>query len=232
MNKIEIWKDIEGYEGLYQISSFGRVKSFVYKEKILKPTTGRTDGYVRISLHKDRRIRTYTIHRLVACAFIPPIADKPYINHIDGNKQNNYVGNLEWCTASENQFHAVERGLSSINHPKKSKAVDMFSRDGELIATFPSLAEAHRQTTVAISNIYQCCKHGCKTAGGYVWRYHNEDMSPKEKSEKEFRINKIITELYNCTDIALLDLIQQLLGKVSGAIRSGKYSVEIKTSGE
>ena len=216
----ETWKAVKGFEGLYQISNFGRVKSLVYKEKILKPITSKTDGYVRIGLHKNRTIYTRTIHRLVAEAFIENPMKKPHVNHIDGNKQNNHVRNLEWCTASENQFHSLEVGLRTRNHPDKSKPVDMFTKDGEFLKTFPSIAEAMRQTSVGSSNIYQCCakKYGCKTAGGYIWRYHDELLTPEEKSLKESYVKEIYTEVCKCNDMALLDLIHRLLCKESGQL--------------
>lgn len=119
----EIWKDIIGYEGLYQISSLGRVKAlpktlqysdgrlYHYKEKILKYSTG-TSGYPTLHFYSLEGVReTCMIHRLVASAFIPNIDNKPTINHMDGNKQNNSVSNLEWNTYTENQEHARLTGL-------------------------------------------------------------------------------------------------------------------------
>ena len=121
--EVEIWKDIEGYEGLYQVSSEGRVKALAktllysdgrlynYKEKILKYSTG-TSGYPTLHFYSLESVReTRMIHRLVAAAFIPNTDSKPTINHIDGNKENNCVGNLEWNTYCENQEHARLTGL-------------------------------------------------------------------------------------------------------------------------
>lgn len=117
----EIFKDIKGYEGLYAVSNYGRVKSlpkqvfnhngfFYRKEKIIKPGKD-TKGYLRISVCLNGKQHTYKIHRLVAQAFIPNPENKPQVNHIDGNKQNNHVENLEWCTNQENQDHAWKNGL-------------------------------------------------------------------------------------------------------------------------
>ena len=104
----EIWADIVGYEGHYQISTFGRVKSFYRgKQRILAPFIDK-DGYFQIALGRGKKFK---IHRLVATAFIPNPDDKPQINHIDGNKMNNHVNNLEWCTNRENQNHALQTGL-------------------------------------------------------------------------------------------------------------------------
>lgn len=117
----EIWKDIKGYEGLYQVSNLGRVKALakridkgkchrIFPEKILVPIeTNR--GYLRIKICKDRKIYKLRIHRLVAEAFIINIENKPEVNHIDGNKKNNNINNLEWVTSKENKDHAVRMGL-------------------------------------------------------------------------------------------------------------------------
>lgn len=106
--KNEIWKDIDEFKGMYQVSNLGRVKSLNYrrtgKESILKYSTN-NDGYKTVCLHKDGKQTTRLIHKLVAISFIPNIQNKPQINHIDGNKDNNCVDNLEWCTFKENIIH-------------------------------------------------------------------------------------------------------------------------------
>lgn len=119
---IEEWRDIKGYEGLYQISNLGRVKSLnrvvicsngtshKIKEKILK-NGYMTSGYLFVVLRKDDKSKNHSIHRLVAKAFIPNPKNCTDVNHIDGNKQNNCLYNLEWCTRSENLKHAVNIGL-------------------------------------------------------------------------------------------------------------------------
>lgn len=130
---VEVWKDIEGYEDIYQISSFGRVKSlsrwrdtrsgsgYVTKEKIMSPKTSKT-GYLNIGLHSGGK-KFFSIHRLVATAFVPNPGNKPTVNHIDGVKTNNSSYNLEWSTHSEQMIHAVEMNLvEKRGSPKFSKA--------------------------------------------------------------------------------------------------------------
>lgn len=123
MNNVveEVWKDIEGYEGIYQVSSIGEVKSIFYnkKPKILKRSKT-TTGYYKVELYKDKNRKSFKVHRLVAKAFILNPESKPNINHIDGNPLNNHVNNLEWCTQKENVLHAIETGLKKkICIPKK-----------------------------------------------------------------------------------------------------------------
>lgn len=108
----EIWKDIEGYEGLYEVSNYGRIKSkkFKNKEKIIKSFIG-SNGYPTITLYSNNHfIKKFSIHRLVAQAFIPNPNNYPQVNHIDLNKFNNFYSNLEWCTHNMNIQHAVYNG--------------------------------------------------------------------------------------------------------------------------
>ena len=120
----EIWKEIKGYEGLYQVSNLGNIKHLKFKkknvltggfslikERILKPVK-HYNGYVYVDLHKNGSHKITAIHRIVALNFIDNINNKPQVNHFDGNKENNNVINLEWCTMSENMIHALNNGLS------------------------------------------------------------------------------------------------------------------------
>ena len=119
---MEIWKDIEGYEGLYQVSNKGRIKSLNYKrtgkEGILK---GKADknGYLIVFLYKNRKPKPFLIHRLVAEAFIPNVNDLPEVNHIDENKENNHVENLEWCTRKYNMNYGTRTKRSVENRKGK-----------------------------------------------------------------------------------------------------------------
>lgn len=118
----EIWKDIIGYKGLYMVSNFGRVKALsktvmsgrgyvarLHGDRIMKVNNTKTYSYV--ILQNSKQIKSFLVHRVVALLFIPNPENKPQINHIDGNKNNNHVDNLEWCTRSENMRHAHKNGL-------------------------------------------------------------------------------------------------------------------------
>lgn len=115
---MEVWKDIQGYEGLYQISNMGNVKTLkrttsynrIIEEKI-KSQREKYDGYLRVTLCKNGKKSTIAVHRLVAQTFIPNPINKPQVNHIDCNKKNNCVDNLEWADNFENMRHAWENGL-------------------------------------------------------------------------------------------------------------------------
>lgn len=110
----EIWRDICGYEGLYQVSNFGRVKSLHFgREKLLKAGVSNT-GYANVTLKKNTTKKTFHVHVLVAKAFLPNPDEKREVNHIDGDKQNNRVENLEWVTSSENTRHAIQNGKMKI----------------------------------------------------------------------------------------------------------------------
>jgi hypothetical protein len=110
---MEIWKDIPEWEGLYQVSNLGRVKS-LRKRIILKPLKLRK-GYLGVEFRESNKRKHFRVHRLVALVFIPNPENKPEVNHKDGIKSNNHVDNLEWCTASENVQHAYDTGLKKPN---------------------------------------------------------------------------------------------------------------------
>jgi hypothetical protein len=107
MELLEIWKDVEGYEGSYQISNFGRVKSLIGNEKILNPRKNNF-GYCQVALNNHRHRKNYLISRLVATAFINNPDASPYVNHIDSNPSNNHIDNLEWCTQRHNIQHSIK----------------------------------------------------------------------------------------------------------------------------
>lgn len=179
---MEIWKDIKDYEGLYQVSNLGRVKSLdridsnkhPIKERLLK--CGKVDGgYLAVALCKNGKYKTFLIHRLVAQAFIPNPNNLPQVNHKDENKHNNCVQNLEWCDQKYNNNYGTRIQLASnklINHHKLSKIIlQIDAETNEVIKEFPSIAEVQRQLGFGENAIRHCCKGRTKTSNGYKWKY-------------------------------------------------------------
>lgn len=133
----ELWKDIKGYEGLYKVSNYGRVKSMsryrkginnklvLLKDKILKSNDDCSKGYLVVSLSKENKHKNYKIHRLVAETFIPNPNNYPQVNHIDGDKHNNNINNLEWCSCKQNIKHAWENGLNYVSEKHKKVASEI-----------------------------------------------------------------------------------------------------------
>jgi hypothetical protein len=126
----EKWRDISGYEGIYKVSDLGKVKSFHRKSPMILKQTLTKEGYMRLELNNSGISKKFTVHRLVAAAFVDNPENKKEVNHIDGNKQNNTKSNLEWNTSSENQLHAFDTGLQkgrkgSNHHNAKLVAKDV-----------------------------------------------------------------------------------------------------------
>lgn len=171
----EIWKDIEGYEGKYQVSNLGRVKSLsnnkTKKEKILKPRKDK-DGYLLVTLCKNGKNKTYKVHRLVVENFMGKPLDKDYysVNHIDEGKSNNKLENLQYCTVKYNANYGTRNERMSKS---KNKPVIGINKINGYICEFNSISEAGIVTTINISNIAECCKGKRKSAGGYRWFYAN-----------------------------------------------------------
>ena len=174
---MEEWKKIKGYEGKYQVSNEGRIKSLgnnkTRKEKVLKPAKNK-DGYLFVKLYKNCEYKKYFIHRLVATAFISNPNNLPQVNHKDEDKTNNNVNNLEWCNAKYNVNYGtrnerVAHKLSklNINNPKRSKKVLCI----ETNIIYESVNEAARQTKIDCGGISRACNGKLKTAGGYYWKY-------------------------------------------------------------
>ena len=116
---MEIWKDIKGYEGMYQASNLGQIKSLkLKKEKILKQCKNE-HGYLVVNLCKNGKWKTCRVHRLIADTFIPNPENKPCVNHINGQKDDNNIKNLEFCTYSENMFHAYKNNLNNAKTPTR-----------------------------------------------------------------------------------------------------------------
>ena len=162
---VEEWRDVVGYEGLYKVSNLGNIKSLI-KDRLLKPSE-HNRGYLLVVLTKNHKHKHCYVHRIVAEAFIKNIESKTEVNHIDGNKKNNRVENLEWCTGIENMLHACETGLRNVCKPI---CVQIVSKDGKVIKEFSSIGEASRETGVNIGNISKCCNGYCESAKGIIFR--------------------------------------------------------------
>lgn len=180
---VEVWKDIiveykgiiYDFNGLYQISNYGRVKSLNYnktgKEKILKPYKQKS-GHLSIILYKNgKKVSTY-VHRLVATCFIDNPHNYPVVNHKDENPSNNCVDNLEWTTEQYNtQYSHYKYGGNCSNHPTGSEAHRarkvMCIETGQVFGTIKEAQEYIGQK----SGICECCKGKLETAGGYHWQY-------------------------------------------------------------
>lgn len=189
----EVWKDIKGYQGLYQISNLGNVKSLDRKvnaknnkKRLIKGTFLKlrfnNRNYNIVSLYKNNIQEVRFIHRLVAETFIPNPENKPEVNHIDGDKQNNKIDNLEWCTRTENNKHAWKTGLNKVSDNQKkaaaqsakkrfSKKIIQYDLKGNFIKEWDSMSEAQRQLNIWHESIGKCCKGEIKTSGKYIWRY-------------------------------------------------------------
>lgn len=170
----EVWKDIEGYEGLYKISNFGNVYSCRLKRNMKQKTN---KGYKMITFCKNKTLKTYSVHRLVAMAFVKNPENKPEVNHKDENKTNNHVDNLMWVTPKENSNWGtrVERltGEYGNNAMFKGKVVQI-SKEGKIISVFTSTRNAVEKTGIPEHSIRSCLSGRSETGYGYVWKYKNE----------------------------------------------------------
>ena len=174
---MELWKDIPGFEGLYKANVYGQIKS-LYTNKILKSNLC-NNGYWGLTLCKNKIKKRYNVHRLVALTFIDNPNNYPIVNHIDGNKQNNNVNNLEWCTQKHNVKESFKLGLSKspninkngkLNH--KSKLIAQIDKKtNKIINHYYGAYEVERKTGICASYVWRCCHGKLKSAKGYKWKY-------------------------------------------------------------
>jgi hypothetical protein len=204
-NENEIWKGVDGFEGVYYISSAGRLASRKKRDKKglslhIHELNNKKGDYFRVVLRDGDKRKSISVHRLVANTFIRNTCGYPVVNHIDGNKQNNRVENLEWCTRSQNVKHAIQmhpKQLSALlkyNKEIKPKRIIQFDVAGNRIADYASGVIAGQKTGICQRNILQCCNHennGAgylrKSAGGYIWRFEEEVMRDGGLRDNPFR---------------------------------------------
>lgn len=175
----EIWKDIENYDGLYQISNTGRIKSLrktsVSKDKkwhIMKPFA--TRGYFYIKLRDlNGRDKSFPVHRLVASAFLPNPNGYKEVNHKDENKQNNSVENLEWCTRAYNMAYGSARVRQGVSC---GRPVYQMTPSGIRIAIYASSEIAGKINGIDSSSIHKCCNRCRESAGGYLWAFAEDQL--------------------------------------------------------
>lgn len=191
----EVWKDIKGYEGLYQVSNLGRIKSLKRKtnngscnDDTILNFYKVSKGYYATGLSKNGKTKLGLIHRLVAQAFIPNPENKPQVNHINGVKTDNRIENLEWCTSRENTIHAFNNKLKIINKGKdnpmygrygknanRSIKVNQYDLTGNFIKCYDSIREAAKENNINESNISSVCAGRKNKAGNYIWKYERKD---------------------------------------------------------
>ena len=180
----EEWRTIFDFPN-YEVSNKGNIRSKEYNDslghlrsskKLKKQVNNCGYEYVILS-SKEEKHKTLTVHRIVAKTFIPNPEEKEDVNHIDGNKLNNNVNNLEWTTTQENIIKRYEIGIDGNNY----KRVSQFDKDGNLVGSFRSSYEAERITGISRTNIGGCCRGERLTAGGYVWKFEIEEPKKIEK---------------------------------------------------
>ena len=171
----EEWRDVVGYEGLYQVSDQGRVKSLerkdclgrTVKERILKPGVV-SSGYLMISLCTGGKQKMFSVHRLVCQAFHENPDNKPQVNHINEDKADNRACNLEWCTCKQNLNHGSRNERAA---KARSKPVGQYTRYGDLVKVWPSAIEVQRQAGFSQGNVSAAARGKLKTAYGFIWKY-------------------------------------------------------------
>jgi len=181
----EVWKDIPGYEGFYQASNFGRIRSVEHYDKLnrLRKATIRKQqkdngGYLFVIFSKNGEKKQINTHRIIAMTFILNPNNLPQVNHKDENKTNNCVENLEWCNSKYNANYGnrnkkMIENLSGKNN-KKSKKIEQYDLQGNFIKDWIGIRDVARKTNIKHQNISACCVGKQKTAGGYIWRYVND----------------------------------------------------------
>lgn len=171
---MEQWKDIPGYEGLYQVSDYGNVWNV--KKNRYHTLEKLPSGYIRTRLNSGSHSKTFYVHRLVAEAFVPNPNNYPEVNHIDEQKWHNFVNNLEWVTRLQNVHHGTgrSRARQRIIETRRRIPVVRMSLSGEVIKEYPSASAASEDGFTSSGYICSACKGKTKSAYGYLWKYKKD----------------------------------------------------------
>lgn len=160
----EIWKDIPNYEGLYQVSNYGNIKG-LKSQKILTPKK-RNDGYFNIQLYKNNKRKKFFIHRLVAETFLENPNNYPCVNHIDENKHNNNVNNLEFCTIKYNNKYSLYKNIK-----REKKVINQYDLEGNFIKQWKNIKTISKELNFSYYGIFNCLCGRQKTSCNYIWIY-------------------------------------------------------------
>ena len=179
--KNEEWQDIKDYEGLYQVSNYGRIKSlpkfhktnknyssigYITKSKILKQYMNHT-GYYSVQIKGKKHV-----HKLVLENFVENVNNLPCINHRDENKENNKLYNLEYCTYKYNtNYGTTPKRISETKRKKYGRKTNQYDLQGNFLKTWNNAREIDQELNIAWQNVWKCCNGKRKTAGGFIWKY-------------------------------------------------------------
>lgn len=207
----EIWKNvtISPYSDYYMVSNLGNVKN-ISSNRILKQSKTK-DGYLMVVMCVNGKTKTLTVHRLVAMSFIENPNNLPQVNHIDGNKKNNNVSNIEWCTAKQNMHHAVKSGL--FEKRTGIRPVYQFSLDGKFIKKWESGMEASHYLGKKEQSIYKCCNNVMHSAHGFYWSY-SPKFNRKLSNKEWYHNNGVIQYDLNGNELKRFDSIKQAADEV------------------
>lgn len=202
----EVWKSVPGYEGFYEASNYGRVRSIFrrfrnkagrlcdFHSQIIKVIITKS-GYCSVSLSKEGNTRSHRLHKVVLESFCVRPFGKEQINHKDENKHNNCLTNLEFCTAKYNSNYGtkIERfRRKNTNNPKHSKSILQYTPEGKLVAEYPSIKEAWRMTGVDTRSISCACNGHHLTSCGYVWLFKGETFDDWKRRKRREPIRQIL----------------------------------------
>lgn len=234
--KNEIWKSVVGYEGLYEVSNMGRVRSLdhissnrLFKGKVMSQFNIYTPGkrhpfpYKQVKLTKNGKDKMLLVHRLVAMAFLPNPQNLPFINHKDENPSNNRADNLEWCTPKYNSsYGGLPQYLSEVN----GREVLQFSLKGEFVAKYVSLQKAQQDTKINASSILRVCKGRERHAGGFKWRY----LIPTSEEEKALQARQEKEEKRRVAQLSLEGSVIAVYDTLTDAAKTTKIPISLLSS--